>query len=248
MYISSAPVVQPKLMKIAVEARDEHVNCLLLNNLDGVDKQRFLDDWLRSRVKICADGALDLLKTISLEFGIEMTTLFPDYLIGDFDSVNKKLAEDYKKKGGQVIDMPSQDTTDFEKCIKVYGEEVMPVEGEWLLVFGSMGGRRLDHTLAAFQPLLKHPEIRLKLIQGPACAFLVPTGKHELTIEDALEKTKCGLFPIGSPCKVSTSGLKWNIDDQVLSYGTLISVSNEAVASTVNIKADNPLIFTIQPN
>lgn len=231
---------------IELRLHDLHFNCLLLNNLDGVDRASFLDDWSRCRVRIAADGALALLKIIAIEYKIPLQSLYPHYLVGDLDSINESELGIFQQAGGMVIRDNNQDTTDFEKCLHLYTQ--LPVSSdEWLLVYGAMGGIRLDHAMAALQPLFANANVRVKLIQGPAHAMVIPVGDTIMHIHDeTLLRMKCGLFPIIGPTLVTTNGLKWNLNNTSLEYGKMVSVSNEIIASSIMISTERPLLFTIQ--
>jgi thiamine pyrophosphokinase len=234
-------------MRIQVREQDDDICCLLLNNLDGVNRQTFLKSWKRGKINICADGAFSLLKKLAIEFKIDFVSLYPHFVVGDLDSINPSELMDFESRGGCIIKDSSQDATDFEKCIRVYRANAVDVSPDsWLLVFGAMGGPRLDHTLACFHHLFAFHDIRVKLMQDHAIAFVIPQGDNELLIDNRLEGTKCGLFPVAGPCKITTAGLKWNLDDSYLQYGKLVSVSNEIVGAMLKISCECPILFTIQ--
>lgn len=85
---------------------------LILNQKINLFKSTFLKLWNSSTFRICADGGLNRLR----EFD---SSLIPDFVIGDLDSVTKENLEFYKSKGTKVILQSSQYYTDFNKSISL---------------------------------------------------------------------------------------------------------------------------------
>ncbi|HVN48463.1 MAG TPA: thiamine diphosphokinase [Bacteroidota bacterium] len=180
--------------------------------------RRLLQSYLRpDDILICADGGANTAAKLSVT---------PKLILGDLDSVSPRTLKKFKNVPQKQI--REQNSTDLEKALS-YAVAHHYTEA---LVFGATGGRA-DHEFSNFSALSKFSD-SLDII------FIDRYGEYiSLENETVIHLpigTTISLLPL-TLCKgVTTSGLKWNLTNELLGLGVRESTRNVSMAESVSIK------------
>lgn len=169
---------------------------------------------------IAADGGADRLAALGVAPG-EVRAV-----IGDLDSLADRA--DWEARGVPVLHLAEQDTTDFEKCL--YATDAP------LYVAAGFTGRRVDHMLAVFHALLRHPEKRV-VVLGPEEAMALAPARLAL---DLAPGARVSVWPLRPVRGTASAGLRWPIGGLAFAAGEAIGTSNEAIAARVEMEFDGP--------
>ncbi|GMH81167.1 hypothetical protein TrVE_jg8663 [Triparma verrucosa] len=212
---------------------------------------------------MCADGGANRLYDMSGGGALK-----PDAIKGDLDSIRGDVLKYYEESGVEIVKDSSQDMNDLEKCLwhmKQVEESSKKPRFDTVCVYGGLGGR-FDQSMSSVSALFKFLDVfdNVVLVDEETTATLlrpcrVPPGDLEKEDGDGGEKCDvhvirpsaeiegklCGLIPIFGTCtNVKTCGLKWDLNGEELSFGKLISSSNECTGTEVRVSSDNFLVWT----
>lgn len=226
--------------------------------------------WCHASVRLCVDGATNTFHQLMYHHqpspppppGTTNTTHhpcpLPDVISGDFDSILPNLLKLYAAKGVSIVPTPDQDETDFTKALRVLADLLKKQQSgvSHILVMAGSNNNRFDHVLAIVATLYKAQEILsvpVVVVWGGSLFWVLTAGRHRIQVPPELcldsSDSWCGLVPVGQPATVTTTGLKWNLDEQTLAFGQLVSTSNTyqlpPCGGEVTVTTSGPLLWTM---
>ena len=155
----------------------------------------------------------------------------PDAVVGDFDSISDRARA---ALSGRLFPIAEQSTTDFDKALR-------SVAAPFTLALG-FAGARIDHGLAVFNALLRHPDRRCIVIGPRDVVFHAPRA---LTL-DLRPGDRLSLFPMAAVTGRS-HGLHWPIDGIDFAPDGMIGTSNRVSLRRVTMEFDGAGMLVILP-
>lgn len=173
--------------------------------------------------------------------------------MGDLDSVTDQVRAHYERLGVNIVEKSSQDSNDFHKSLVVAdtaasatAQTNLPLQLP-LVVLGGMYGR-MDQTLGNINQLYcratSGAEREIYWLSSRNLLTILSAGKHAIHVAAGL---KCGLIPVGGAVhSVTTEGLKWDMSEECLEYGGLVSSSNEAASPVITVDTSHRVLLTVE--
>ncbi|KAK3835995.1 MAG: thiamine pyrophosphokinase [Linnemannia elongata] len=248
---------------------------IILNQPIRIHRTLFNNLWQNATYRFCADGGANRLYDL-LETDEERSKFLPDYVRGDLDSLRDSVKNYYQSKGVPVERIDEQNSTDFMKCVELVrardpsppsltttaGPTAPAITSEALgqktleerhaknlgiIALGGTGGR-FDQSMSSIHHLyILNQERQATLVSDESIIILLSAGTHEITCNLDIEGPTCGIIPVGSTEAIlTTTGLKWDVEDWTTRFGTQISTSNALVGSKVTIKTNAPVVWTTE--
>jgi thiamine pyrophosphokinase len=152
-----------------------------------------------------------------LELGIKV-----DVWLGDFDHDHDFDAVLAAQAPLEIVRTPDQENTDLDKAIEFLIGRGFPAAN---IVWAT--GRRADHTISNVTNLVRYKN-QIKLVMFDDYSKIFPLSK---TFEKWYSAgTPISLIAIGTVEGITTTGLKYNLNDQKLVMGYKAGNSNEALS------------------
>lgn len=180
---------------------------------------------------IAVDKGLEILDKCKIQ---------PNYIIGDFDSINKNLVQKYKNS--EIIKLnPEKDFTDTHMAIKL----AYKIKSKYITIIGAIGNR-IDHTIANIHILKECIERKIM------CEIINKNNKITLINKSCyinLEKEYkyISLIPLTTNVTgVTLEGLKYPLKNATLSIGQSIGISNEQTEQKAKIELKKGILICIK--
>lgn len=161
--------------------------------------------------------------------------LIPDYLTGDFDSIDSPAIEKFRIQGTQIIEMQNQNRSDLSKALKwLESSGVKSID-----VVGIEGGR-LDHQFGVWSSLIES-ESYATLHYDEFILYRIPNSQK--IIQTDIGKI-VSLHPISACEDVEITGCEFELNGEIMSIGTK-GIHNVATSDTVRISKSSGDLFLL---
>jgi thiamine pyrophosphokinase len=172
---------------------------------------------------VAADGAATQLR---------LRGIVPHSIVGDLDSVRSEL--DFWRASHAIIhEVEDQNSTDFEKSL----EYILTLAKRYIIICGFHGGD-LDHTLNNWSILQRYSK---RTIHGQRVHLCVFDGEsYAIPVHESVRfmvelGSMISIIPQPS-VRLTTSGLEWNLINEVLAMGTREGARNRAVSEVITLE------------
>jgi thiamine pyrophosphokinase len=160
---------------------------------------------------VVLDGAIRRVN----ELGVKV-----DVLLGDFDS-HEHAIDLLQQSNVEVLHTPDQNKTDLQKAIEFLIErKYSAVNIVWAT------GRRADHNLTNVTDIVRYKhQINIVMLDDYSKIFPVRNSFKKWYTQGSV----ISLMPVGEVHGITTSGLKYNLNNESLKIGYRSGSSNEAL-------------------
>lgn len=213
----------------------KHNNIVVL--LDGTASTEpcFLEFAMTAYV-IAADGGIRHAEKLGV---------VPDLWIGDFDSTDVQLQEQFENVPHQKFSA-DKIKSDGELAI----EHALTYNPEKLILFGALGGKRTDHILFNILGTLRlakaNQDTEFLLIGDNQIAFPLIEGKTE-DISRYAGKT-ISVVPFSDLRGLTITGVRWPLDEVDVAMGSTHTLSNVITADATVCLSFGHAIAIVQTN
>lgn len=189
-------------------------------------------------------GNNNINNIIAVDKGLEVLDkikILPNYIIGDFDSINKNVLSKYENNAEVIKLNPEKDFSDTHMALKL----AIDLKSTSIYILGAMG-KRIDHALANIHILKEalDSNIECKILDSNNEIQLITTGKHKV---GNLGYKYVSLIPLTTKVEgITLTGFKYPLNNATLEIGHSIGVSNELIKNTAKIDIKSGILIFIK--
>lgn len=183
---------------------------------------------------IASDRGIEVLDKLDIK---------PNYIIGDFDSADKKILDKYINNKDIVVKRlnPQKDYTDTHMAIKL----AIELKSTEITILGAIGSR-IDHTISNINTLKE------ALDNNITCK--IENSKNEIQLinkKTQIEKNDnykyISLIPLTTKViGITLKGFKYSLSNANLEIGQSIGVSNEQIEKKAEIDLKEGILILIK--
>lgn len=186
---------------------------------------------------------------IACDAGLEhclQVDLRPDYIVGDFDSLDPEyldmVNEIRENEPDKVITLPCEkDDTDTLRALRLGLDKGY----RDFRIYGALGGERVEHTIANIQCLifLKEHGAKGYLLDDVSMTTVICNETVEL---NAQMTGYLSVFAVnGRAAGVTLKNLKYELEDETVTSGYPVGVSNEFIGKSAEVTVKNGMLLVI---
>ena len=209
------------------------MNTLIITG--GTINKRLLEDYL-SNYKfdniIVVDRGLEVLDKLGV---------MPNYIIGDFDSINKKVLKRYENINIPITYLkPEKNFTDTYEAIKL----AIKIGSKDITIIGAIG-TRIDHSLSNVHILKEtlNKKIMAKIVNENNQIMLVD---KKTTIKKDDNYKYISIIPLTTKIEgVTLTGFKYLLNSATINIGESIGISNEQIEENATLRIEEGIAILI---
>lgn len=200
-----------------------------------IPDRRLLDGANNAEIVIAADSGVRIARTHGLPIHA---------VVGDLDSASEGDIAWARAEGAEIIAHPAdKDATDLELAL----DRAESAGVDRIVAVGIDGGR-LDHELGNWSTLCGKRDALVEVHSSSGQATVLHAGTHNSLKLHGEPGEIVSLLPrFGDAHGVTTSGLRWELDDETLLSASTRGVSNEFTGSEAVVTVTNGTLMVVRP-
>jgi thiamine pyrophosphokinase len=168
--------------------------------------------------------------------------IMPQYLIGDFDSIDNKILHLWESKNVFVERYPQdKDMTDSQLALK----KALILGAREIVFLGCLGGKRIDHLWSALGLLAECLDLNIKACIKDDFQTVILLDKPTIIYGDYGKVFSLQAY--GEPVKnLSIGGGRYGLENYELKVGDALTLSNEFQNQDVSIQFTSGRLLLMQ--